>query len=91
MAIDVTTLQAFLDTGNTAMAAGDFDAAELAAVQAQTCLAGLSDGEADGVKVAWREGQIRDLLASIRTMRQTRQVAARGLVRIPVKYVESAT
>jgi len=89
MAITVAQFQSHLDAARTAIGITDYTTAESEALQAQTCLAGIPDGELDGNRVEWRE-TIRDLLANIRRAAgEQRTTAAGGVQRTKTTYAKT--
>jgi len=88
MSITVTQFHTHLDAARVAIGAGDYATAETQAMQAQTCLAGLPNGQDAGQsQVEWRE-TVERLLDMIRTARKAQAVSAvGGIQRSKISYV----
>jgi len=69
MAITVTDMHDRLAEADTAIANGDWDAAEVAVMRARGVLAGLPDGAHNGAQVTWASERIKEYAAAIREKR----------------------
>lgn len=74
MSISVAQMQEHLDAARAAIVAGDYATAEVQALAAQTCLAGIPNGQQAGDEIAWRE-TIESLLNNIRRLKDAAALA----------------